>query len=285
MFPAVGATGLLAAFRRVWRTGNTEQVPAVLYDDGRIRHWVANTVCRLPSGEIAAVYDDVTERRLAELQIQGFSRQLLSAREDERKRLAVALHHDLGSLSVGVSARLDAVEDELVGRPEVAKEALDAARQQLRSAVARLKQVAIDLRPPDLEILGLSDALRQHYTAISGATDMLIHFADGTAGARLSDEVTIALFRIGQEALTNAVRHASARRVGVRLSLASGQVTMSVRDDGCGFDLHAADRPAGMGLISMREMARARGGSVDIDSRRGRGTRVTVTLPHSGEQP
>ena len=282
LFPGIRAAGLFEVFQRVWRTGEPEKHPNVLYQDERIKQWVTNWVYRLPSGEIAAVYEDVTRTKEAERRVQSFSRQVLHAREDERRQLAMALHHDLGSISVGVLARLDSVDDEINARRiREAKAASALCREALLGAVARLKRISLSLRPPDLEILGLSASLRQHLTRVSEESGLRIRF-EHTRGEREIDESrAITLFRIAQEALTNVVKHAEARSVDVRLRVAEGRLRLSVQDDGRGLDPATLQSPreGAMGLISMREMALALGGEFKVSSPAGSGARVTVTLP------
>ncbi len=287
VFPGIRDIKLLDVFRRVLRTGEPETLPATLYRDERIEQWVTNQVVRLPSGEIAAVYEDVTEAVLARQRIHGFSHRLLRAREEERKKLATALHHDLGSLSVGAAARLGAVEDGIeAGDPAGALEATAECGEIIRDSVARLKAIALDLRPPDLELLGLSGALRQHITRVAGDTELQIGFTDELAGIALDEDLAIVLFRIGQEALTNVVRHAGASNVAVRLSADPAGICLSVRDDGCGFETgEVLRRPEGtMGLTATREMALAMGGVARIKAWPDRGTLVEVTLPLEKEE-
>lgn len=248
---------------------------------------MANTVSKLPSGEIAAVFEDVTERKLAEQKIQGFSHQLLSAREHERKQLATALHHDLGSLSVGVLSRLEAVADEIeAGHGEEASASLEMCRALLRTSVAHLKEIAMDIRPPDLELLGLTTALRQHFDRTIGDSGLQIQFDDATDGRPIDEATAVALFRVGQEALTNVIRHARATTVSAQLSVLGDAVRISLQDDGRGFDTdeQALGPTDTMGLISMQEIASSLGGTAEITSSPGQGTKVVVTLPQEWEQ-
>ncbi len=282
MFPGARAIGLFDALQRVWRTGQPEYLPAVPYKDRRIMQWVANWVYRLPSGEVAAVYQDVTETRAAAARIRDFSRQLLAAREAERKSLGTALHHDLGSLTVGASALLDAIEDGLdAGRLQDARESLAACRGVLGAAVSRLKNVARTCHPPDLDLLGLPAALRQLFSRVVPGDLPRIRFRDATDGCRLDEAAAIALFRAGQEAVNNVLRHANATRVHVRLTALKTLVRLTVRDNGDGFDTEASPPEGSMGLPSIREMALSLGGAAVIESRPGRRTPVTLTQPRT----
>jgi signal transduction histidine kinase len=285
ILPGMVVSGLLESFRWVWRTGQPQEIPAFRYDDGRLRFWFRNSVFKLPFGEIAAVFRDVTDIKMAEEEIRGFSRRLLSTREDEKRRISTALHHDTGSLAIGVKGRLVAAEDDLrAGRVRQAIESLHELRRVFDQALASLKDLAIRLRPPDLDLLGLTAALRYHFETVTRGTALRVHFTDGTHGAVIDRETAMVLFRIAQEALTNAASHGAAKVVKVRLYASKPGLRMTVRDDGCGFAREAVveRRSETLGLISMHEMAKSLGGQVDIESTPGHGTLVRVWIPRQG---
>lgn len=131
--------------------------------------WISVTAAPLPleGHGVVIVYGDITERKRAETRLMLLSRELMAVREDEKKRVAAGLHHDVGSLAVGLSAHLDAIEaDVRSGKPGEVLRWTSRARKLLSESVVRLKAVAIELRPPELDVLGLCAALRHHFTQI-----------------------------------------------------------------------------------------------------------------------
>jgi PAS domain S-box-containing protein len=230
---------------------------------------------------VAIIFRDITDRKRVGI-IELFSREILMAREEERKRVSTALHNDVGSLAVGLSAHFDAIEGNArSGKPEAAVRRVKQARQLFAESVARLKTLAVTLRPPELDVLGLRQALRQHCSQVSKSSGLKIDFRDATGRRHVPEQIATTLFRVTQEALTNAIRHGHATHVHVRLGASKQKLTLVVRDDGTGFESFAADMPAGtgMGVRAMREMATSAGGTVTIASTPGTGTTVHVGLP------
>ena len=117
---------------------------------------------------IFGVIQDITERKQAEMKIQMFSQQIIATRENERKRVSSALHHDVSSLAVGIAAHLDAIEQELrAGKPGEALKWMKRTRKLFDESAVRLKKLAVELRPPELDVLGLCAALRQHFAQVT----------------------------------------------------------------------------------------------------------------------
>ena len=251
--------------------------------------------------DITAAYLAEKALRESEAKIRDFSRRLLTAREEERQRISGVLHHDVGSLAVSVTARLNAVEDQLramgewrpvpapqKGSPagtwrEKSKEALaslQACRRLFGQSVAGLKGLAAELRPPDLDLLGLRATLSQHFSRLRHETGLRIGFSDRTRNQPIPPEIQTVLFRVAQECLTNVITHAGARRVRVSLSAPRHTIRLSVTDDGRGFDPVAVSKSSQhLGLRAMQEMVAALGGELEIASGSDRETKVLVTIP------
>jgi signal transduction histidine kinase len=211
-----------------------------------------------------------------------FSQELVRAREEERKRVSSVLHHDVGSLAVGISAYLDAIEKDLRSRkPGEALKWIKRTRKLFDKAVIRLKGLAVELRPPELDVLGLRAALRQYFSQITKRRGARIHFRETKKRYRVSANAATILFRVAQEALTNAIKHGRARQVDVDLWTSKEEVRLTIRDDGKGFDASAekARVTSALGLRVMLEMAASAGGAFNIDSGRGQGTMIRVSLP------
>ena len=140
--------------------------------------------------------------------------------------------------------------------------------------------MAIDLRPPMLDDLGLEAALQAFVQDFSHRWPVKAKFTSGRLG-RLSPDVELVLYRIVQEALSNVAKHANASRVEARLTRRGRSLRLVIEDDGCGFDVEATmgSRGSGLGLFGMEERLALIGGSVQVESAVGRGTRISVEAP------
>ena len=154
-------------------------------------------------------------------------------------------------------------------------------RKLFDQSLKRLKGLAVELRPPELDVLGLGAALRQHFSLVTKRGGIRIRFRQGQHGNRLIGDTAIVLFRVAQEALTNAITHGLAKRVAVDLLTLQKEVRLTIRDNGKGFDSSAQmNLPMShLGLRVMREMADFFGGAFTIESSPGKGTTVRVILP------
>jgi two-component system sensor histidine kinase UhpB len=154
-------------------------------------------------------------------------------------------------------------------------------RKLFDESVARLKKLAVELRPPELDVLGLCAALRQHFAQVTERGDTRIHFRENLGRRRMPGNTATILFRVAQEALTNALKHGRAKQVNVDLRTSKEEVTLTVHDNGRGFDT-SRPRPQAtsqIGLRVMQEMAASAGGTFTIDSGRRKRTTLRVHLP------
>lgn len=230
---------------------------------------------------VAGTTMEITDRKRAELalretseRLQKLSRRLLAVQEQERRRLARELHDEIGQLLTGLSFRLDAAAKATAAE---IPERLAEARSLVRELTAQVRELSQGLRPSLLDDLGLCPALDWLVCRFSSQTGVCVELNTGRLG-RYPAEVETAAYRIVQEALTNAARHAAADTVTVRLSGDSAGLAVEIVDNGCGFDV--ASSPAGTGGLSgMRERAELLGGTFLIDSTPNVGTRVTARLP------
>ena len=213
------------------------------------------------------------------LDLQRARERLVSAREEERRRLRRDLHDGLGPQLASHALALD-VARELVPRdPAAAVALLGELQRQSQAAVADIRRLVYDLRPPALDDLGLVGALREQASRYEQG-GLRITFQMSERLPPLSAAVEVAIYRIVQEALTNVARHAQARTCVVRLAVRTAPDPLAVRaeikDDGIGC---APGSRAGVGLVSMRERAAELGGTCTVESRPGGGTRVVAVLP------
>lgn len=207
---------------------------------------------------------------------------ILSAQEEERRRIAADLHDGLGQSLTSVLLRLAAIE---AGArvPEV-QAAAAATREIITQSLEDIRRLVRDTRPPVLDDLGLIAAVAKLLEDAAAAAGLEAAFTSrDEAGGRLDPAIETAMFRVVQEALTNAVRHAHCRHLEVDIVILPAGIEAVIRDDGDGFDVAATlrDPQRPFGLLSMRERLEPFGGTVSISSRAGSGTQVEVRLPFS----
>ena len=208
------------------------------------------------------------------IEVQRSRERLVTAREEERRRLRGDLHDGLGPTLAGAVLTIDAARRLLAADPQAADTLLDGAAASLEATVADVRRLVYGLRPPALDQLGLTGALRQHAAALSGA-ELGCEIAEPDPLPPLPAAVEAAAYRIAQEALANVARHAHARTAVVSITVGE-TLRLEVADDGCGLP---DDRHAGVGLTSMRERATELGGSFELAAATGGGTVVRVELP------
>jgi signal transduction histidine kinase len=218
------------------------------------------------------------EVRLRTAQLTELTCHLQTAREDERHRLARNLHDELGSLLT--SAKLDAarIKSRLEGKAPEALERLAHLVQTLNQSIALGRSIIEDLRPSTLGNLGLVPTLEILAREFTDQSGMEVRCA--LTPVRLGASAELVVYRLVQEAITNISKYAAARRVWVSLGMHEGQVLVSVRDDGVGFDVEAPAQP-GFGLLGMRFRVESEGGKLTLASTPGQGTLVSVMLPPS----
>jgi len=200
--------------------------------------------------------------------IRAARERLVLAREEERRRLRRDLHDGLGPALAGLTLQVDTVRNQVGGR---ADDQLLALRSGIQSTVLDVRRIVEGLRPAALDDLGLVEAVRQ----LAASTDLpVVVEADDLRGLPAATEV--AAYRIVQEALTNAARHAAARHACVQVRCSAGALVVTVSDDGTGV---VVARPDGVGLGSMRSRAEEIGGAFELSATPGTGTTVTARLP------
>ena len=198
---------------------------------------------------------------------------------EERNRLARELHDSVTQKLFGVTLTAESASTVIERNPAEARQQLQRLQQLTREAMEELRSLIFELRPPEVETEGLATALRKHVDVLQRVHGDAVELTlDGDAAPSANSDAEV--LRIAQEALQNALRHAGATRVDVRLQAHNGRLRLAVSDDGVGFD--PADpglRSQHLGLTSMEERARALGGRLRIASRPGEGTTVTLEVP------
>jgi len=227
--------------------------------------------------ENAELYGALAEHRA---QLQTLVEQLITAQEEERRMVAYDIHDGLIQLLVGARFHLLNFIAQRQECPEDAEQSLEKGLTHLTAAIREARRVIEGLRPATLDDLGLVPTLEQYARELGAEAGWEVTVEAHPQNLRLPPMVEITAFRIAQKALTNARRHAQARRVAIKLEARDGRLVVEVRDWGQGFDLervNAGNRR--IGLISMQERARVLGGDCTIESQPEQGTTVRATLP------
>ncbi len=256
--------------------GSIEGFECEMDADGR-RFWISLTAHAKFDEQgnieqIDSVVQDITQRKLAQDALRQAHSRLLNAREEERRHLAGELHDSLGQRLVALQLGLRSLKNTVQGEEDARRlaAALAVTGEECSEMIREVRYICHGLYPPALESMGLAGALTQLTLGLSGAgLTVDLQCSRQLREQRLHRNVEIALFRIAQEAINNAIRHGLARHVEMTLECTGGMLEMTVADDGRGFQPKEAAR-RGLGLRLMQERVDAIGATLDISSRQGR---------------
>ena len=206
----------------------------------------------------------------------------VQAQETERQRIARELHDQTGQTLTALGLGLRGLSDLLRSSPERAGQRAQKLEALSASGLAELQRIVSGLHPPQLDDLGLLPALRWYVQDISERFGVQVQLQSVNRLPDLSPEVKITLYRVAQEAITNAIRHAQAGRISVTVNTSDEMLSLLVQDDGVGFDAaQIAASPKGRpcwGLMGMQERARLIGGVYNLESQPGKGTQVSIQV-------
>jgi signal transduction histidine kinase len=249
----------------------------MLTKDGRRIPLEVNTRLIYQDGKpvgVQGIARDITERKQAEHAWHRLNARL----EEEARKLAHLLHDEAGQLLASVYLAVAEIASEL---PSPARERLEKVSLLLDQVTEQLRRLSHELRPIFLDDLGLVPALEFLARGVSKRTGLAVTI-EAAMERRPPASIEIALYRIIQETLTNAGKHAQARHVAVRLQQDDGMISCSVGDDGVGFDPSAACRnrdQSGLGLVGIRERLAGLGGTLSIRTGLDRGTTLEMKIP------
>jgi PAS domain S-box-containing protein len=261
-----------------------ERIPVTL------RAWLRRDPANQPGGRWVIIRD-ITERkqvdevlRESEERLRYLSSQLISAQEEERKRISLELHDEMGQALTAIGLNLESIGKELP--PEhaaIIKNKLAETISLVEHASDHVRDLSLDLRPSMLDDLGLVPTLRWYVNSYEKRTETPVIFEALNLGERLTPEVKIVLYRVVQESLNNIRKHAQAKKVKIRLEQKKKKIGVLIEDDGIGFypdRVVSKTTPVkGIGLLGMQERVRLLGGSLKIRSREGQGASIFVELP------
>uniref|UniRef100_A0A7C3SKE8 PAS domain S-box protein n=1 Tax=Desulfobacca acetoxidans TaxID=60893 RepID=A0A7C3SKE8_9BACT len=229
---------------------------------------------------LCGISTDITELKKAQEQMRRFSGSILASQEKERAAIARELHDELGQVLTAL--RMDAVWllDRVKERDPKAAERASAMCQLIDNTIDEVRALATRLRPGVLDDLGLIEALEWYTSEFKRRTGIACTFKHRNV-PRVENLIATAAYRIAQEAMTNVARHSFASQMHVTLQVKDGVLMLTVVDNGCGFDVRKLADSDCLGLAGMRERASLVGGSLEVHSQPGQGTRVCFKLPFS----
>jgi PAS domain S-box-containing protein len=302
-FPEEVARSRKTQFEKVFQTGM-----AVHFEDSRQGFWFENHMFPIlnSDGQVARVVvsaRNITERKRMEQalteaknelegrveertreltesreQLRKLTKEVVLAQEEERRRVARELHDEAGQALVSMKYGLEAILAEMPGAYLPIRSRLTASIQQLDQTMEQIRHLAHSLRPPLFDIADLDLTLKDFCREFGESTGLWIEYS-GAPVQNLSEEAGLSFFRFLQEALTNVVKHAHATKARVRLVKRSGNLSLTVADNGVGKVETVAE---GRGHLGMRERFRMLNGQIEIKSRNGSGFVITASLPYKG---
>ena len=234
------------------------------------------------------VLEDLKQHQLklinSEKSLKAFSGRILSIREEEQKKISSALHDEIGSMVVALSSGLAIAKEDIAENSlEPAFKSLELTEAALKQAVDNLKKIAIDLRPPNMDIVGLSNALKSFFLNVTRQTKISIDFSAKIDDNKINEATAIVLYRTAQEALNNIVKHAKAEAVSIRLYEMKNNLLFEIADNGRGFNTESVDASSRaitkIGILGMRERIASLRGTLKIESAPRKGTTLHITIP------
>jgi PAS domain S-box-containing protein len=226
----------------------------------------------------ACILQDITERKRAEEAVSCMNRRVIEAEERERNRIAKDLHEGVGQRLVLLAIGIDQLKNDHPNRTAEVLDRMDAVWRQTLEILTDVKASAHELYSPRLEYLGVAAVMRIFCEEFGERKKVEIDFRSRSLPILVQPEVSICLFRVLQEALHNGVQHSGVEKFRVQL-WADDEIHLTVSDSGTGFDLEAARRGRGLGLIRMEQRLRLVNGAFSVDSRSEKGTTVQASVP------
>jgi PAS domain S-box-containing protein len=226
---------------------------------------------------------DMTDRLRSERQLQSLTSRLMTAQEEERRRIARELHDDINQRLALLAIDMGNIESVPTAMTEQARQTLQSLAQRLATISDDVRRMAYQFHSSILDDLGLPAALAHMAGEWSASTGIKTVIVQQEIGDPLPRAIASCLYRIAQECLANVMRHAKASRVELELTCDGQEIILSIHDSGVGFDLEEVQaHHLGLGLVNMRERVRSVQGRLDIQSDPGRGTHITVQIPLPG---
>lgn len=225
---------------------------------------------------------DITQRKLAVEKLvaeEGLLRRLLDLQDRERRMVAYEIHDGFIQDVIGAKMLIQSLQDSFEDESDSRQAELNSAVSLLHRAINEGRRLISELRPMIIDEMGIVDAIQYIVSEEEGRGQLAMSFRHRVSFERLAPLLQATIFRVVQEAVTNAKRHGKAKHVDIRMTeVGQRYVLLEIQDDGCGFDPSRIPNDR-FGIAGIRERARLFGGGATIESRKGKGTRITVKLP------
>jgi two-component system, NarL family, sensor histidine kinase UhpB len=257
----------------------------VQFTDQWDEQWLNVLICPIsgPSSKIEQIViytHDITRQINSEERLKLVSLQLLTNQEDERRRIAQDLHDDIGQGMTALVLHLKAIQSDIASRRREPGDQIQETIRIVEDMMRHIRQVLYELRPPSLDTTPFVKVLEGLCSSMSLSTGLRVVFSSQEQLPPMSNAQAITLYRLVQEGTNNVLKHAKAESVWINLEYVDGEVSISLEDDGQGFDINHRSS-YGIGLEGLRERFLDLGGSFDIESAPGKGTRLYGSLPIS----
>ncbi len=299
MFPTLELAGSGQVWeelnRRVIEEGHPLERVETLWRNGKTQFWLV-TRFPIPQPEgftplVGAIGIDITARREAEEalresehKLRALAGQLLTAQENERKRLAAELHDELGHTLLTLKLRMESLKEELTPQQSELKREMNGILNAIGDTIAEVRRLYLDLTPGDLEDLGLTGALHsliEEFRTLKKTVGFTVELENVDGLFPITAQT--AIYRVVQEALTNIGKHADPQHISLAVHRDHHRVSFLIEDDGRGFDTKQVfSHQKTLGLLAMEERIRILGGTFELLSRPGQGTRIAFHIPHQG---
>ena len=283
-------------YEEVANTGKVDNFETKIMNDHGKDIWISlklqavfdNTDKRILYVEGAV--EDITHRKRAEEHIHSLTQELIKAQEGERQRIARDLHDHVAQNLGALKITCETLFMNQLENPEQMKKSISSFSGVLSESISSVRDIAYNLRPPNLDQMGLIRTIAQYCEDFADKSDMAVDFfSAGMERVGLDFDMEINMYRLIQEALNNVKKHSEARNVIVRIVASSPDILVRIEDDGKGFEvekrMYESIHEKRMGLKSMEERVRILGGTMTIKSRMNEGTKILIKVKNSNADP
>jgi PAS domain S-box-containing protein len=282
----------IKGFNLVFSKGSLKDYPlTIIHKNGKAREVLLNaTLFKNEIGEVQGTFvaaRDITEMKRMEAKLrhskrmlEQLSRHMNEIRENERSQLALNLHDDLGQRLTGLFLDVSWIKSRIGVQSGIVRDRLDEMSQTINETIDSIREISYFLRPTILYDLGVVPAIFSQLHKFENQTGIKCNFYFDSEEFNIDDKISLALFRIIQESLTNIMRHSEATAMSVSLKKLKKNIEMVIEDNGIGIDKSSVSSLTSMGLEGIRERAKSADGEVTITGEKGEGTTIVVTIPY-----